>query len=313
MKVDKALILAAGAGTRMGEIGKHVPKVLWPVFEKTILELEVKYAMELGAKEIFVNTYNYADKILEFTKNNKTFEKVHVLEEHDAIDIGGAIHNLCHNYGYTGNLLVLNSDQFIFISPELWQRVWEKFEANDVLMFSYDVKAEEKYNAIKTDGDNFVGVIPYTEFNKGTVFSTYTGMSLIKLESLEGTPGRSQFFHSVANPDKRRVVCQNIEESPYWDFGTLFRFWNSYYNLLEVQAKGGKDLFLDFLIRNNAFDPKKAGATNYNSDSEGVINLTEVKVDTKNKIIFGSSPEQECLELNDSGILFGDILEKNIL
>ena len=44
MKVDNALILAAGKGTRMGNVGKILPKVIWPIFEKTILELEVAYA-----------------------------------------------------------------------------------------------------------------------------------------------------------------------------------------------------------------------------------------------------------------------------
>ena len=44
MIVENALILAAGAGTRMGEIGKVLPKVLWPVFECSLLELEVLYA-----------------------------------------------------------------------------------------------------------------------------------------------------------------------------------------------------------------------------------------------------------------------------
>ena len=55
MKIDYALLLAAGYGTRMGIIGKELPKVLWPVYEKTLLELQVDYLKELGVKNIFLN------------------------------------------------------------------------------------------------------------------------------------------------------------------------------------------------------------------------------------------------------------------
>ena len=44
MQVDYVLVLAAGKGTRMGEIGKKIPKVIWPIFNKSILELEVLHA-----------------------------------------------------------------------------------------------------------------------------------------------------------------------------------------------------------------------------------------------------------------------------
>ena len=56
MKIDYCLILAAGFGSRMGEIGKILPKVLWHIFEKSLLELEIEYARSLGIKKIFINS-----------------------------------------------------------------------------------------------------------------------------------------------------------------------------------------------------------------------------------------------------------------
>jgi len=41
MQIDYCLILAAGFGTRMGKIGKKLPKVHGPDFEKSLLELQV--------------------------------------------------------------------------------------------------------------------------------------------------------------------------------------------------------------------------------------------------------------------------------
>ena len=45
MQLDFAYILAAGKGTRMGEIGKVVPKPLWPIYEKSLLELQVAWCV----------------------------------------------------------------------------------------------------------------------------------------------------------------------------------------------------------------------------------------------------------------------------
>ena len=59
MKVDNILILAAGKGTRMGEIGKKIPKVLWPIFDKTLLEWQILYAKQfVGNAQIYINIFN---------------------------------------------------------------------------------------------------------------------------------------------------------------------------------------------------------------------------------------------------------------
>ena len=41
------LILSAGFGTRMGPIGKALPKVLWPIFEEALLGIQIEYVNEL--------------------------------------------------------------------------------------------------------------------------------------------------------------------------------------------------------------------------------------------------------------------------
>lgn len=118
MKVDNVLILAAGKGTRMGQIGKIIPKVIWPIFNKSILELEVHYAKKFNPKKIFINLYNSKDTVLNFTKGKAIFDEVEFIVEKETLDIGGAIHNLATKLDYQGNLLILNSDQFILLSED---------------------------------------------------------------------------------------------------------------------------------------------------------------------------------------------------
>ncbi|MEI8348106.1 MAG: NTP transferase domain-containing protein, partial [Pseudomonadota bacterium] len=64
--VPHCFIMSAGMGTRMGEIGKVLPKVLWPVFEKKILDLQVSFAGRLGFQRIFVNTHHGAKEVEQY-------------------------------------------------------------------------------------------------------------------------------------------------------------------------------------------------------------------------------------------------------
>ena len=112
MSVDYCLLLSAGLGTRMGPVGTVLPKVMWPIFEKTLLELQINYIEKFKPKKIFINTHHLADEINFFIKKN-TFEIENLYEE-KLLDIGGAVHNLARKLNYEGNLLLINSDQFLF-------------------------------------------------------------------------------------------------------------------------------------------------------------------------------------------------------
>ncbi|PJB53459.1 MAG: nucleotidyltransferase family protein, partial [Bdellovibrio sp. CG_4_9_14_3_um_filter_39_7] len=56
MSINTGLILCAGKGTRMGAIGKVLPKPLWPLFEKTLIDWQIIQMMKLGIKNIYINT-----------------------------------------------------------------------------------------------------------------------------------------------------------------------------------------------------------------------------------------------------------------
>lgn len=59
----KAVILAAGKGTRLGELGCSIPKPLLEVQGKTILEHNVELCKKFGTEEIFINTHHLSPMI----------------------------------------------------------------------------------------------------------------------------------------------------------------------------------------------------------------------------------------------------------
>ena len=247
MKVDHVLILAAGKGTRMGEIGKTMPKVIWPIFEKSIIELEVEYAKRLAPNaQVHINLYNYKEKVLEhISKKKDSFKNVNILIEDGVLDIGGAIHNLAQNLDYNGNLLILNSDQFLFCDPSIISESVTELTDFDSLLFSYEVDPKDGYNALAIEGGVFKGVTPNKEILQEESVVTYTGMSLINLNKLEATTGESKFFDTVANPKQYKVKVSKLSDFEYWDFGTLDRYAGSIWRIFE-QADSKFVEFLKF-------------------------------------------------------------------
>jgi NDP-sugar pyrophosphorylase family protein len=58
----KAMILAAGKGTRLGEITAEMPKVLVDINGKSLLWLAVEKCSASGFDDIIVNVHHFADK-----------------------------------------------------------------------------------------------------------------------------------------------------------------------------------------------------------------------------------------------------------
>jgi len=265
MIVNHVLILAAGKGTRMGKIGENLPKVIWPVFEKSLLELQVAYAKQLAPKaKIYINLFNYSKEInAHIKKNPLSFENVVVIVEESVLDIGGAIHNLAGTLDYLGNLLVLNSDQFLYCEIEAVERALKRLETLDSLLFTYSVNSRDGYNALKMENNEFAGVILNQDLDDNIEIVTYTGMSLIRLEKMGSAQGESLFFETVANYKTNKIGLENITNFEYWDFGTIPRYHNSMTSLLnKIETSFGK-----FLIAQKAIDPDKINGGFYNSKS----------------------------------------------
>lgn len=105
----KALILAAGHGTRLLPHTRHIPKPLFRLSGKPVLQIMIEKLIASGCEQIFVNTHHLHDKIEVFI-NESTFPvPVTAVYEPDILGTGGAIANLKEELS-TGPFMVVNSD-----------------------------------------------------------------------------------------------------------------------------------------------------------------------------------------------------------
>jgi NDP-sugar pyrophosphorylase family protein len=279
MRIDHCLILAAGFGTRMGAIGQKLPKVLWPVFEKSLLELQVAYARSLGIEKIYINLHYMGEEIETFCKTRPAFEGVHFLwERPEILDIGGAVHNLAAQVKYRGKLLILNADQFFYLRKEDLFRILAPFEKSSGVLFSYFVNSTLGYNALDIDGNRLLkGIIKNKDLRPDQAVETYTGISYVDLSQLEKTPGVSKFFETVCPFEKKPIPAILLENVDYWDFGTLKRFWETSFKILQTYRVRSTHPFIRFLVQEKALKTWKIDLQNlsYHAKSPKVINLNQ--------------------------------------
>ena len=69
----KAMIFAAGLGTRLKPFTEHHPKALAVVNGKTLLERNINYLKSFGITEIVINVHHFADQIMAFLAENQNF------------------------------------------------------------------------------------------------------------------------------------------------------------------------------------------------------------------------------------------------
>lgn len=297
----------------MGSIGQKLPKVLWPVFEKSLLELQVAYARSLGIDKIYINLHYMGEEIEAFCKGKSAFEGVQFLwEKPEILDIGGAVHNLASKVNYRGKLLVLNADQFFYLSKDHLFKILEPYHKSSGVLFSYWVNSSLGYNALEMDSNRLVKkIVKNKDLAPNSKVETYTGISYIDLAQLTKTPGVSPFFESVCPFEKKDIPAILLENVDYWDFGTVKRYWETCFNILQTYRVKSTHPFLRFLVQERALKTWKIDLQHisYNAKSANVINLNadgEAK-DLGPSIILSG---QHASKMNAPTVFWNDLSEE---
>lgn len=110
----RALILAAGLGTRLKPFTDEHPKALLPLAGKTLLEWQVEKLHAAGIYDIIVNVHHHADELEAFIHSH--WPEIQISDERDMLlETGGAIRKCKVERGESSveckdDLLVVNVD-----------------------------------------------------------------------------------------------------------------------------------------------------------------------------------------------------------
>ncbi len=88
----KAMILAAGLGTRLRPLTENRPKALVEIDGHTMLEITLSRLRTFGIHEVIVNVHHFAEMIIEYLRANGNFGmRIEVSREEVLLDTGGGL------------------------------------------------------------------------------------------------------------------------------------------------------------------------------------------------------------------------------
>lgn len=89
----KAMIFAAGLGTRLKPLTNTLPKALVPLAGKTLLQWQIEKLKAAGIRDIVVNIHHFPDMIINYLKDNDNFGcNIQVSDERDMLlETGGGL------------------------------------------------------------------------------------------------------------------------------------------------------------------------------------------------------------------------------
>jgi NDP-sugar pyrophosphorylase family protein len=89
----KAMILAAGLGTRLRPITDHRPKALVEINGRTLLEITLSRLRSFGVSEVIINVHYFAGMVIDYLKSKNNFDmRIEISREDDLLlDTGGGL------------------------------------------------------------------------------------------------------------------------------------------------------------------------------------------------------------------------------
>ncbi|MBL7575300.1 UTP--glucose-1-phosphate uridylyltransferase [Peptoniphilus asaccharolyticus DSM 20463] len=183
MKIKKAIIPAAGLGTRFLPFTKAVPKEMLPIIDTPNIEYIVREAVEAGIEEILIilgrnknSIEDYFDSNIELEsklKETEKFEelyrinelnslaKIHFIRQHRALGLGHAV-NCAKSFVSNEPFLLLLGDEIIDLEDNASKSLIEKFNqtGNSVIgLLEVDKDDVSKYGIVKLLNDDIVDMV----------------------------------------------------------------------------------------------------------------------------------------------------------
>jgi len=107
----KALIFAAGLGTRLKPLTDNKPKALVEIEGETLLYYAIQKLKKHGYNQIIINTHHFSNQIIDFTKSNDFGVRLEISDETDnLLNTGGGLQKARWFFDDDEPFLVYNVD-----------------------------------------------------------------------------------------------------------------------------------------------------------------------------------------------------------
>lgn len=106
----KAMVMAAGMGSRLEPITLMIPKPLIPVMNRPLMDIILTQLHNVGVKEVISNTYYLANQIIDRYKNNNLGIKFNYIKETELSGTAGGVKKCQFFFDKGEDFIVMSGD-----------------------------------------------------------------------------------------------------------------------------------------------------------------------------------------------------------
>jgi NDP-sugar pyrophosphorylase family protein len=234
----KAMILAAGLGTRLEPLTKIRPKPLFPVLNKPLLGIIIEQLQEMGATGIIINAHHLAEQVVHFVDMGGW--EVEVRVEPEILGTGGGIKNCDDFLRDTPFSIVVNADVYhtFDLSPAIR---YHRESANLATLILYN---HQRFNQVGIDGEGRIVSVrgePVIQSTSAMQVLTFTGIHIISPKLLDPMPspgffGIMEFYMELASRGEA-IRGYQMQEGYWRDIGRVEDYMELHRDLLREEGE----------------------------------------------------------------------------
>lgn len=234
----KALILAAGLGTRLRPHTHKLPKPLFPIGGEPLLNRHLRQLAQAGVTDVAINTHHLHEQIEAFLSKGSWPLEIQVSHEPEILGTGGAMKRLAPFWGREP-FLVVNADVVCDLDLEALYRAHRQNGSLATLV----MHDHPRFNSVTVDAAGHIVAMPpraLEQAPQGSRLMAFTGIHVVDPRVLQAIPeGR---FYSIVDAyqallDKGEQIEAHLPAAFYWrDIGTPDQYRRTAYEQLAPRA-----------------------------------------------------------------------------
>ena len=151
----KALLLAAGLGTRLKPITNDIPKCLVPINGKPLLQYWLENLYQVGVNEFLINTHYLHEKVESFVENSPFKNKIKLLYEEELLNTGGTILFNKNYFNKDESFMIVHADNLCFCDFKSFINK-HKNDDYDLTMMLFKTKYPKSCGVVKLNDEGIV-------------------------------------------------------------------------------------------------------------------------------------------------------------
>ena len=228
----KAMIMAAGVGSRLDPLTKDKPKPLVPIANKPVMDILLENLANIGINDVIANTYYLADKIINRYSNNNFDVNFNFIKEETLSGTAGGLKKCQFFFDENEDFVVLSADGLSNADLLLGIETHKKSGAIATIgIKQIPIEEVAHFGVVVTDENGFI-----TEFqekpNVNEAKSNFinTGIYIFNYKIFDFIP-ENTFFDFAKDVFPKLLELNQIntfEIKDYWsDIGTLEQYKQS--------------------------------------------------------------------------------------